>query len=90
MKNIRLKNVRLTKFLKLRKSIRGKDFGELNFPWREFKCLRIVFKVALVRTVAKRFIGRPAATAKRYNGTALQTILVALHIYNFKVAFYFY
>lgn len=45
--------------------------------------------MAIVGTVAKRFVFRQAAAAQAQGGAALQSVLVALWIYNNKIAFYF-
>lgn len=49
-----------------------------------------MFEVSFVRTIAKRFVGRTAATAQRHDGATLKAIGIALDVNNFKVAFYFY
>lgn len=45
--------------------------------------------MTVVRTVAKRFVFRQPAAAQAQGGAALQSVLVALCIYNNKIAFYF-
>ena len=45
-----------------------------------------MLEVSLVRTITKRLVGRQAAAADRNNSAALQAVLVALCVYNFKIA----
>ncbi|MEY3195229.1 MAG: hypothetical protein RIQ78_1326 [Bacteroidota bacterium] len=48
-----------------------------------------MIQMAIVCAIAKGFVFRQPAAAQAQGGTALQTVLVALWIYNDKIAFYF-
>lgn len=45
--------------------------------------------MTIVRAIAKGFVFGQAAAAQAQGGAALQSVLVALWIYNDKIAFYF-
>lgn len=61
----------------------------LYFLRRQIKSYCIMLKVPLVRPITKRLIGRKPATANRNYGAALQSIIIALHIYYLKITLYF-
>ena len=48
-----------------------------------------MLKMAFVRAIAKRLIGRHAAAAYGNDSSALEAVFISLHINYFKIAVYF-
>ncbi len=66
----------------------GSDYS-LHFLRRQLKRYGVVLKMPFVRTVAEGFVFGQSAAANGNQGTALQTISIALGIHNFKISLYF-
>lgn len=65
------------------------SFWDILFPWWQVKSDCFMLKMAFVGAIAKWFVARQAAAAKRNKASPAQIIGLAFFIYHFKISLYF-